>query len=189
MFVHIDRQVDARRSRDSALVINVLQHLVEQDLPMVRDLPPRCAPGCDPLLSLVANLVKLLAFDLIVDRAASADDLSQLGRRRCIQQDLVAVVEVIKGEAGTARQRNSQVKDIRSVGFKDRMLRPTEIDEVCEPHEAEIAEVAHENDAQSMQISQVLHADQKVEVDCEDERSESRNRACPQVRRVALRRV
>ena len=67
MFVHIDRQVDARRSRDSALVINVLQHLVEQDLPMVRDLPPRCAPGCDPLLGLVANLVKLLAFDLIVD--------------------------------------------------------------------------------------------------------------------------
>ena len=179
MVFHIDRQVDARRSRDSALVIDVLQHLVQQDLPVVCDFPPRCAPGCDPLLSLVANLVKLLALELIVDGASSADDLSQLGRRRSIQQDLVAVVEVIKGEAGSTGQCNSQVKDIRSVGFKDRVLRPTEIDVVCEPHEAEIAEVAYENDAQSMQISQVLHADQKVEVDCEDECSESRNRACP----------
>ena len=141
-------------------MMNVWEHLIEQDLPMVRDFPPRSAPDCNLVLDQVTDLVELFTFKLVIDWASFADDSSQVGRWRCNQQDFVAVIEVVKDKAGAARQSNSQVKDIRFVGFKDWILRPAEIDKVCEPHEAKIAEVADEHNAQSMQKRQVFHTDQ-----------------------------
>ena len=66
------------------------------------------------------------------------------------------------------------------------VLGPAKVNEVGEPHESEVAEIAHNENTNCVQVRQVLHSDDQVQIDSKNERGERRDWACPEICRVAF---
>ena len=67
----------------------------------------------------------------------------------------------------------------------DRVLHPAEVHKVREPHEGEIEAKADDHETQRVHVSDIPHAQDQIEVDCDDQSGEGREGARPQVLRVA----
>ena len=153
---------------------------------MIGDQSSFCSPFVNLASDAVADLVKLILSLLVINWDTFVDEASQEWGWSCIDQNWVALIKVIKSEAGATRQCDRQVENCAIVRLKHRVMGPAEVHIVCEPHEAQIAHDTADKDAQRMQICQVLHPNDQVEVHCEDQSCEGCDGACPQIGWVAF---
>ena len=72
------------------------------------------------------------------------------------------------------------------MGLCDGVLRPSEVDEVSEPHEAEIADVACYYEAHDVQPGNILHTQQERAIGDDHDSGKGGNRARPKVCCVAF---